>query len=233
MQRTPASKKAKQLAEQLRREKPDYNYLKSIFSHLRVELEVEVPKAEKKAPNLPTEEEIKHYYNTVWQARNIQDTIVVKVLLYTGLRVSELVNIKIEDVDFQHCQITIFDEKEEKERIVFFPISFKEVLAIHVDQMCSRKATYLFESSWKRKYTTRGIHKILAKYAKAAGSSKPISPQQLRHFLLTWLKKQGIDDVLIKACLGHSSGQQLEGHSRFSIGQAQEIYEQVMLKFPI
>lgn len=233
MPRTPASKKAKQLAEQLRREKPDYNYLKSIFSHLRVELEVEVPKAEKKAPNLPTEEEIKHYYNTVWQARNIQDTIVVKVLLYTGLRVSELVNIKIEDVDFQHCQIIIKDEKGEKDRIVPFPISFKEVLAIHVDQMCSRKATYLFESSWKRKYTTRGIHKILAKYAKAAELSKPISPQQLRHFLLTWLKKQGMDDVLTKACLGYSSGQSSEEHSQFSVEQVQKIYEQVMLKFPV
>ena len=91
----------------------------------------------------------------------------------------------------------------------------------------------LFESSWKRKYSTRGIHKILVKYAEAAGLSKPISPHQLRHFLLTWLKKQGIDDALIQPYSGHSSRQSLEVYSRLSIGEAQEIYEQAMLKFPV
>ena len=196
-------------------------------------LEVEVPKAQKKLPNIPTEEEIKRYYDAVWQARNVQDMVIIKTLLYTGVRVSELVNIKIEDVDFQRCQIRISDGKGGKDRIVPFPISFKEVLAMHVDQMSSKNATYLFESSWKRKYSTRGIHKILAKYAEAAGLSKPISPHQLRHFLLTWLKKQGIDDALIQPYSGHSSRQSLEVYSRLSIGEAQEIYEQVMLKFPV
>ena len=233
MQRTPAPKKAKQLAKHLRGERPDYNYLKSVFRHLRTELEVEVPKAKKKLPNIPTEEEIKRYYDAVWQARNVQDMVIIKTLLYTGVRVSELVNIKIEDVDFQRCQIRINEGKGGKDRIVPFPVSFKEVLAMHVDQMSQKKAIYSFESSWKRKYSTRGIHKILAKYAEAAGLSKPISPHQLRHFLLTWLKKQGIDDALIQPYSGHSSRQSLEVYSRLSIGEAQEIYEQAMLKFPV
>lgn len=233
MQRTPAQKKAKQLAKHLRKERPDYNYLKSVFRHLRTELEVEVPKAQKKLPNIPTEEEIKLYYDAVWQARNIQDMVIIKTLLYTGVRVSELVNIKLGDVDFKRCQIRINDGKGSKDRIVPFLVSFKEVLAMHVDQMFQKNATYLFESSWKRKYSTRGIHKILAKYAEAAGLSKPISPHQLRHFLLTWLKKQGIDDALIQPYSGHSSRQSLEVYSRLSIGDAQEIYEQAMLKFPV
>ncbi len=54
-QRTPAAKKAKQLAKYLRSERPDYNYLKSVWSHLRTELEIEVPKAEKKLPDVPVE----------------------------------------------------------------------------------------------------------------------------------------------------------------------------------
>ncbi|MGK7915272.1 MAG: hypothetical protein AB4038_06940, partial [Prochloraceae cyanobacterium] len=89
MQRTPAQKKAKQLAKHLRGERPDYNYLKSVFRHLRTELEVEVPKAQKKLPNIPTEEEIKRYYDAVWQARNVQDMVIIKSLLYTGVRVNE------------------------------------------------------------------------------------------------------------------------------------------------
>jgi len=232
-QRTSAKKKAKELAKYLRNERPDYNYLKSIFRYLRSELEVEVDSSVKKLPHVPTEEEIRRYYEAVWKARNVQDMVLIKTLLYTGVRVSELVNIRLDDVDFERCQIRINAGKGGKDRIVPFPVLFKEVLAMHIDRMHQQQATYLFESSWKRKYTDRGIRKILAKYAEEAGLSKPISPHQLRHFLLTWLKKQGIDDALIQPYSGHSSRQSLEVYSRLSIGEAQEIYDKVMLKFPV
>jgi integrase/recombinase XerD len=231
--RTPASLKAKEIAKLLRCEHPDYNYLKSLFRHLRSELEISVPKEGKKLPLVPTSEELQRYYQAVWKTRNVSDMVIIKTLLYTGVRVSELVNIRLSDVDFERCQIRINAGKGNKDRIVPFPISFKEVLALHVDRMEQKQATYLFESSWKRKYSDRGIRKILAKYADLAGLDKSISPHQLRHFLLTWLKKQGIDDALIQPYSGHSSRQSLEVYSRLSIGEAQEVYDQVMGKFPV
>ena len=232
-QRTSAKVKAKEIAKLLRGEHPDYNYLKRIFRHLRQELEIEVTHQEKKLPKVPTSEELQKYYQAVWKTRNVQDMVIIKTFLYTGVRVSELINIRIEDVDFELCQIRVNSGKGVKERIVPFPGSFKEVLAMHVDQMYQKKASYLFESSWKRKYTTRGIHKLLAKYTEAAGLSKPISPQQLRHFLLSWLKKQGIDDALIQPYSGHSSRQSLEIYSPLSLSEAQSVYESVMPKFPL
>lgn len=231
--RTPASKKAKEIAKLLRCEQPDYNYLKSLFHYLREELEISVPSEGKKLPYVPTSEEMQRYYQAVWKTRNVQDMVIIKTLLYTGVRVSELVNIRLSDVDFERCQIRINAGKGNKDRIVPFPVSFKEVLALHVDRMEQKQATYLFESSWKRKYSDRGIRKILAKYVEVAGLDKSISPHQLRHFLLTWLKKQGIDDALIQPYSGHSSRQSLEIYSRLSIGEAQEVYEQVMGKFPV
>jgi integrase/recombinase XerD len=231
--RTPASKKAKEIAKLLKSEHPDYNYLKSLFRHLREELEISVPSEGKKLPLVPTSEELQRYYQAVWKTRNVQDMVIIKTLLYTGVRVSELVNIRLSDVDFERCQIRINAGKGNKDRIVPFPVSFKEVLALHVDRMEQKQATYLFESSWKRKYSDRGIRKILAKYAALAGLDKSISPHQLRHFLLTWLKKQGIDDALIQPYSGHSSRQSLEVYSRLSIGEAQEVYDQVMGKFPV
>ncbi|NET07476.1 MAG: tyrosine-type recombinase/integrase [Symploca sp. SIO2B6] len=231
--RTPASKKAKEIAKLLRPERPDYNYLKSLFRHLREELEISVPREGKKLPTVPTSEEMQRYYQAVWKTRNVQDMVIIKTLLYTGVRVSELVNIRLSDVDFGRCQIRINAGKGNKDRIVPFPVSFKEVLALHVARMKQLSATYLFESSWKRKYSDRGIRKILAKYAEVAGLDRSLSPHQLRHFLLTWLKKQGIDDALIQPYSGHSSRQSLEVYSRLSIGEAQEVYEQVMDKFPV
>ncbi|MCU6792567.1 site-specific integrase [Paenibacillus sp. WQ 127069] len=74
---------------------------------------------------------------------------------------------------------------------------------MHVDLMKKKQATYLFESSWKKKYTDKGILKIMTKYSEEANISQNLSPHKLRHFLLTWLKKQGIDDALIQPYSGH------------------------------
>ncbi len=94
MHRTPPKKKARELAKYLRAERPDYPYLKSVFRALRAELEVEIPKAEHRLPEVPTEEELRQFYQVVWQTRNFADMVLIKTLFYTGVRVSELVSIR-------------------------------------------------------------------------------------------------------------------------------------------
>ncbi len=79
-----------------------------------------------------------------------------------------------------------------------FPAAFKETLALHIDAQRRAGAAYLFESSWKKPYSDRGVRKILARSTQAAGITASISPHKLRHFLFTWLKTQGIDDALIQ-----------------------------------
>jgi integrase/recombinase XerD len=120
-----------------------------------------------------------------------------------------------------------------KGRKVPFPYTFKEVLALHIEAVRRKGASYLFESSWKLLYTTRGIRKILDKYTKEAGMGRSISPHKLRHFLFTWLKKQGIDDALIQPYSGHESRQSLEIYSKLSIGEAQKEYNKVIDRFPV
>jgi integrase/recombinase XerD len=231
--RTPVREKARQFAKILTRENPDYNYLRELFRHIRFELGIEPDKLSKTLPYVPTEEEVKKYYTVVWQSRNMQNVIITKTLLYTGVRVSELVRILISDIDFDRCQIRINQGKGKKDRIVPFPESFKEVLAIHAQSVAQKGGKYLFESSWKKPYTDRGIRKILAIYSKAAGMKHSISPHKFRHFLFTWLKKQGIEDALIQPYSGHESRQSLEIYSKLSIGDAQESYENVITKFPV
>ena len=233
LQRTVPQKKAKELSKYIRGEKPDYNYLKSVFKYLRKELEIDVPRSTRKLPYVPTEDEIKNYYKAVWKSKNFQDMLIIKVLIYTGARVSELVNIKLSDIDLLNCQIRINQGKGKKDRVVPFPEGFKEVLGIHCANTLKNNAIYLFESSWKKKYTDRGIRKILEKYSTQAGLKTMISPHKLRHFLFTWLKKQGIDDALIQPYSGHESRKTLEIYSKLSITEAQEAYNEVINKFPI
>ena len=92
----------------------------------------------------------------------------------------------------QRLQIKIIEGKGKKDRIVPFPRGFREVLAFHANTTRNNRGTYLFESSWKKPYTDRGIRKILGSYSRVAGMSRSISPHKLRHFLFTWLKRNGI-----------------------------------------
>ena len=231
--RTPVRQKAKQFAKLLKKEQPDYTYIRELFRYVRQELEISSVKREKKLPYVPTEAEIRKYYDIVWQSRNMQNVMIVKTFLYTGVRVSELVNIQLDDLDLDRCQIRINQGKGKKDRIVPFPSGFKEILTMHADNMDKKGATFLFESVRKKKYTDRGIRKILANHAKEADLSQPISPHKLRHFLFTWLKKQGIDDALIQPYSGHESRQSLEIYSKLSITEAQNEYENVIKNFPV
>lgn len=232
--RTPVKEKAKQLGKLLKTEYPDYNYLREVFRQIRKDLNIVVDAgSSKKLPYVPTEEEIAKYYSAVWKSRNMQHVVLIKTLLYTGVRVTELIHIKLTDIDFDRCQIRINQGKGKKDRIVPFPNSFREILAIHVDNSKSKKQEYLFESTWKKQYTDRGIRKILAKYTQEAGIEHSISPHKLRHFLFTWMKKQGVDDALIQPYSGHDSRQSLEIYSKLSLNDAQVAYENKIKNFPI
>jgi integrase/recombinase XerD len=159
--------------------------------------------------------------------------VLIKTLLYTGVRVSELVAIRLDDVDFDRCQIRVNEGKGRKDRVVPFPSAFKEILALHADALRKKGVAHLFESSWKKPYSDRGVRRLLERYATTAGLAHPISPHRLRHFLLTWLKKQGIDDALIQPYSGHASRKSLEIYSQLAIGEAQLAYDGVMPRFPV
>lgn len=225
--------KAKQVARLLREERPDYFYLKELFRHLRAELKVVVEQKPKKLPYVPSEEEINSYYEAVWNAQNISHMVLIKTLLYTGIRVGELIKVKIEDVSLSQCQIRINDGKSHKDRIVPFPKDFREVLVAHIKSHKEKKAKYLFESIRKGPYTDRGIRKILLQYTKLAKMKQVITPHKLRHFLLTWMKKKGVDDALIQPYSGHDSRKSLEIYSKLSITDAQKKYDEVINDFPV
>lgn len=231
--RTPTKEVVSKIVKILRNERPNYIYLRDLFKKIRKEFAIEVETQTKQLPYVPTEEEIKRYYEIVWQSRETKHMVLIKILLYTGVRVNELVNIKLQDIDYDSCQIRINLGKGNKDRIVPFPINFRETLMLYAKNEETSKAIYLFESNRKKAFTTRGIRKILANYAKKANMVQSLSPHKLRHFLFTWLKKQGIDDALIQPYSGHETRQSLEIYSKLSLNDSQGAYNEIIDKFPV
>jgi integrase/recombinase XerD len=116
--RTPAKRKARELAKHLRAERPDYAYLKDVFRHLRAELDVEITRQPKTLPYVPTQDEIRRYHRTVWQGRRTGDVVLIMTLLYTGGRVAELVALRLDDVDLDANRVRVNLGKGGKDRLV-------------------------------------------------------------------------------------------------------------------
>lgn len=77
------------------------------------------------------------------------------------------------------------------------------------------------------------ILSIFGGATKKANIAQSLSPHKLRHFLFTWLKKQGIDDALIQPYSGHETRQSLEIYSKLSLNDSQRAYNEIIDKFPV
>lgn len=233
--RTPVREKARQIVELLRTEHPDYNYLRELFRHLRKEFAVVIPTSALTKRQLPSEDDLSLFLGILDNENNTKNKIIINTLLYTGVRVSELVNIKIEDINFEKYQIQIQKGYKEKKRIVLFPVAFKKDLENHALGIEKVGGTYLFESTWKKPYTDRGIRKILATYSKKAGMENTVSPNTLRTFFLSWLKRQGVDDAMLQLYSGIESRDSLasyEENAPPNIEDVQKRYQTAIQKLP-
>ena len=86
MERIPPKEMAMKLVRQLRKQHPDYQYLKKVFGHIRKILEVTPEKREKRLPELLTDKELQAFYETVFSASNRTHMVMIKLLIFTGVR---------------------------------------------------------------------------------------------------------------------------------------------------
>ena len=234
MERIPPKVIATKLVKILKKERPDPNYLKKVFEHIRTDLGLKgrVSKP-KKLPEILTEKELKNMYQTVWHASNRTHVVMVKLLLYTGLRNSELANMTLQDVNLNELNIRVDEGKGKQDRYVPFPAFFQGELAQYMDNQTARGATYLFETNRQDKFTTRWIRKIIKNYATEAGIEKRIYPHLLRHQLLTYLTAKGIIDAKVQLISGHRDRKSLEIYQKLSLADVNEEYQRAMNDFPV
>ncbi len=166
------------------------------------------PKIAKTLPNYLTEEEIDKLLDinliTPYDYRN---KAMMELLYATGLRITELCNLKIIDVDINNCFIRVMG-KGKKERIVPVTDLALKYLTIYVTEyrniiLKHKVSDYLFISNNLTNISRQGFFKILKKECKRAGITKNVSPHVLRHSFATHLLKNGADLRIIQELLGH------------------------------
>ena len=135
-----------------------------------------------------------------------RDKAIVGLALATGIRVSALVQINIEDIDFDNNSVKVI-EKRTKTRTLYFGENTKQILQEWID---TRNKYYgdaetdaLFLSQWKRRITTNGVRHLITKYTK--GINKNITPHKLRATAATQAAAAGISVQTIQNMYGHES----------------------------
>jgi len=232
-ERLPPKAMAKKLVRMLRPQHPDYHYLKKVFQHTRALLDVTPSPQPKRLPDLLTDAELVALYETVWQARQLTHAVMLKLLLFTGIRNGELVQLRLTDVDVQTCHLRISQGKGGKDRYVLFPSSFKGELAQYMERQRTQGAIYLFESNRHQPYSTRRIRQIIKQYATAAGIEKRVYPHLLRHQFITYLTKQGIISPKLQLLSGHATEQSLAVYRELVLSDVAGEYEEAMKMFPV
>lgn len=178
----------------------DYNQTKAVFKAAREKAGLKPPKKSTgSVERLSTEEELK-FIEQAYQESG-KTGLMMKTLLETGSRVSEFIEILIEDVSFAERLITIKKGKGGKRREIPIRQELAEQLKVHIDK---RKAGFLFQSRQKpHKYTRQRIGQIVRKVAGNAGITKRIYPHLLRHTVATKLLNLGMDIAEVQKFLGH------------------------------
>jgi len=199
------------IARKSRLDHADFLY---VCQQARKKLGLIKPRKERKLPQLLSESELKRFFREIQNCGDVQHEIMLKFLFYTAVRVSELVRIRVSDVDLERCKIFIDQGKGAKDRYILFPASFCLVLKSHLHARSQNR--YLFESQRNSPFTPRAVH-----------------PHLFRHQMITYLTAQGLSDAQIQLISGHESKKSLEIYQHLALNTVEQAYQEAVRSIAI
>ena len=180
------------------------------------------PKKETKLPNFLYYDQLTDFINYVQTSEfKKRDYLIVELLYSTGIRVSELVNLKISDIDLSNNMIRVLG-KGNKERIVIFGDVAKEAILDYLNNERKVGSDYLILNNNNQKITTRGIEYLFSKYNKT--SKTKITPHTLRHTFATHMLNEGADLKSVQELLGHENLSTTQVYTHVSNERLRSVY---------
>ncbi|WP_117883745.1 site-specific tyrosine recombinase/integron integrase [Aureibaculum luteum] len=161
---------------------------------------IERPRKEEKLPKVLSKEDV---LSVIEQTNNIKHRCIVSLLYSAGLRRSELLNLKVENIDSKRMLIRIEGAKGNKDRYTLLSKTFLKDLRLYYREW--KPKIYLFEGPKGNQYSAESVLKIVKRAAKKSGIKMNVTPHVLRHSFATHLLENGTDLRYIQALLGHKN----------------------------
>lgn len=161
--------------------------------------EIPRPKKPSTLPRVLSQKEIQRIFDAV---QNKKHLLMLQLCYGMGLRVSEVVNLKVCDIDSERMQVLIEAGKGKKDRYVPLPLSVLGLLREYYRHYCPK--FYLFEGLYGGQYAVRSVQAVFKNAMKIAKVNKPVGIHGLRHSYATHLLEYGTDMAFIQRLLGHN-----------------------------
>ncbi len=168
----------------------------------RMWIDIKYSKTPKRLPEVLTKEEVRKLLNAI---SNWKHRLMIEFLYGSGLRVSELINMKIKDLELDKNYGYVRNGKGGKDRLITLPKIVKEKIKNLIEMEKLNEDSFLLQSNRNKKYSIRTIQKIIKNACKKSGIRRNIHPHTLRHSFATHLIENGYDVTNVQAMLGHKS----------------------------
>ena len=180
-------------------------YFEKVKRGEKLDLYIERPFREKKLPEIVSENEI---YKLIKSTQNIKHKALITLLYSSGLRRSELINLRLKDIDYEKRIIFVRGGKGKRDRTTI--LAENTILVLNKYLELYKPYYWLFEGVNKKQYSPTSIGAILRNSSRKANLNKVVKPHMLRHSFATHLLEQGVDLRYIQSLLGHSSAKTTE-----------------------
>ncbi len=188
------------------------------------------PKLDKRLPSFLSIEEMNRLLETpdLSTPQGLRDRALLELLYASGIRVSELVSLNLEQVNLETREIRVWG-KGSKERMVLIGEPAARALIAYLDQgrpelLGKKVGNALLLNRYGKRLIERRVQRILEKYANIAGIGKRVYPHMLRHTFATHLLDGGADLRVVQELLGHASLSSTQIYTHVSKSQAKKVY---------
>ena len=196
-------------------------------------LSIPAPKIPKKLPQYVDAKDMEHLFSDVPfedSFEGLRDRTILELFYATGMRLSELLNIKTQDIHLQDNTIKVLG-KRNKERLVPFGNKLSELLTMYLGYLEKKfvegtKNNYIFVTAKGEQLYPKAVYRIVRKYLDMVTTIDKRSPHVIRHTFATHMLNNGADLNAIKTILGHSSLASTQVYTHNSIEQLKSIYNQ-------
>ena len=189
-------------------------------------LKIVAPKSKKRLPVFIEENQIENLLNEVEFDEGFigeRDKLIIELFYVTGIRLSELINIKIFDINFSNSLIKVLG-KRNKERLI--PLSINIVNELQTFVKKHNLNNYLFTNLGGTKVYTKLVYRVVKKYIGKISSVNKKSPHILRHTFATHMLNNGADINAIKELLGHANLSATQVYTHNTIEKLKTVYKQ-------